>query len=99
MCLVLIQELYAIVSKYNLLELIIMSDLIDQYIMSGLISIPNKQLYCPQCGEPTNELHEGFCEECYQQNQVELDLHNAEYDHWNRMSFEEREEAIKRSYK
>lgn len=55
-------------------------------------------LHCPQCGDPTKELHEGYCEECCQQNQIELDKHNAEYDHWNRMDDERREEAIRRGY-
>jgi hypothetical protein len=43
-------------------------------------------------------LHEGYCEECCNQNQAELDRHNAEYDHWNRMDNERREEAIRRGY-
>ena len=37
---------------------------------------------CPQCGLETEQLHEGYCEECCRQNQEALDRHNAEYDHW-----------------
>lgn len=55
-------------------------------------------LYCPQCGGPTEELHEGYCEECCQQNQMELDYFNTEYEYWNRMSNVQREEAIRRGY-
>lgn len=55
-------------------------------------------LHCPQCGEPVDQLHEGYCEECCNQNQAELDRFNAEYDHWNRMDDERREEAIRRGY-
>ncbi|MCW8988353.1 MAG: hypothetical protein OQK75_11870 [Gammaproteobacteria bacterium] len=56
-----------------------------------------EELYCPQCGERTEQLHEGYCEECCNENQVALDKHNAEYDHWNRLDSERREEEIKRS--
>ena len=55
-------------------------------------------LHCPQCGEPTEELHEGYCEECCNENQAAIYKHNAEYDHWNRMDDDRREEAIRRGY-
>ncbi len=55
-------------------------------------------LYCTQCGDPTKEFHEGYCKECCNQNQQELDRHNWEYDNWNKMDDECREEAIKRGY-
>lgn len=63
---------------------------------SDLEGVVRHELHCPQCGEPTEELHEGYCEECCNQNQAELDRHNAEYDHWNRMNAERREEEIRR---
>ena len=53
---------------------------------------------CPQCGDSVDRLHEGYCESCCNQNQMELDKHNAEYDHWSRMDNERREEAIRRGY-
>jgi len=56
------------------------------------------ELNCPQCGEPTDQLHEGYCEECCNQNQAELDRHNHEYDHWSRLDNERREDLIKRNY-
>ena len=66
----------------------------DESELSGLLCV----LHCPQCGEPVEQLHEGYCEDCCNQNQAELDRHNAEYDHWNRMDDERREEAIRRGY-
>ena len=56
------------------------------------------QYTCPQCAALTSELHEGYCEQCCYENQAALDRHNAEYDHWNRMDNERREEAIRRAY-
>jgi len=37
---------------------------------------------CPQCGFGTETLHEGYCEECRDENQHALDAHNIEFDHW-----------------
>ena len=50
---------------------------------------------CPQCGEPTQELHEGYCAECCSDNQRRLDQHNAEHDRWQRMTDAQRDAAIK----
>ena len=50
---------------------------------------------CPQCGEETETLYEGYCEDCCTLNQTRLDLHNAEYDRWQSMSDAERNAAIK----
>ena len=55
-------------------------------------------IICPQCGDSVDRSNEGYCECCWNQNQLELDRHNAEYDHWNRMDNERREEAIRRGY-
>lgn len=52
---------------------------------------------CPQCGEPTPQLHEGYCRECRDDNQAALDRHNAEYDRWQSMTDEQRELAIARA--
>jgi predicted amidophosphoribosyltransferase len=53
---------------------------------------------CPQCGEETKELHEGYCEQCCNENQAALDRHNHEYEYWQRLNDEERNDAIRRSY-
>lgn len=50
---------------------------------------------CPQCGEPTETLHEGYCEECRDERQAALDLHNAQYDRWQRMTDAERDREIR----
>jgi hypothetical protein len=51
--------------------------------------------HCPQCGEDTPELHEGYCEDCCASNQNALDLHNAGFDRWNRLSAEQRVNEIR----
>ncbi|MHC4215058.1 MAG: hypothetical protein ACYSWP_16990 [Planctomycetota bacterium] len=53
---------------------------------------------CPQCGDAVDRLHEGYCEECCNENQAALDRHNAEYDYWQRLDDERRDEAIRRGY-
>ena len=55
------------------------------------------EIVCPQCGEPTSLLCEGYCEPCRDANQAELDLHNAEFDAWERLSPKEREEQIRKA--
>jgi NMD protein affecting ribosome stability and mRNA decay len=52
-------------------------------------------LLCPQCGDPTEQLHEGYCEDCCTENQAALDQHNAEFDRWERLSRSERETEIR----
>lgn len=52
--------------------------------------------YCPQCGEETTQLQEGYCQPCCHENQRELDLHNAQYNWWQRLTDEERLAEIKR---
>lgn len=52
---------------------------------------------CPQCGEATPELREGYCRECCESNQSELDRHNVEYDRWQAMTDAERDAAIKQA--
>ena len=51
--------------------------------------------HCPQCGDDTPELHEGYCEDCCRDNQAALDRHNMEYDRWQRMTDAQRDAAIK----
>lgn len=45
---------------------------------------------CPGCGEPTPELREGYCPECLESRQYELDLHNARFDRWESLTDAER---------
>ena len=52
---------------------------------------------CPQCGEETEELFEGYCIYCRDQNQLELDSHNAQYDYWQSLSNEQRAEQIRKA--
>ncbi|WP_152531886.1 hypothetical protein [Pseudomonas syringae] len=54
---------------------------------------------CPQCGEPTDELHEGCCEACCSGNQDALDDHNFQHDRWARLGNAERSSEIKRATK
>lgn len=51
--------------------------------------------YCPQCGESTETLNEGCCEECRCQNQRRLNAHNISFDRWESLSDQEREQEIK----
>ena len=50
---------------------------------------------CPQCGEGTDTLYEGFCEVCRDENQSRLNQHNAEYDYWNSLTNGEQDRQIK----
>ena len=54
---------------------------------------------CPQCGNQTERLHEGYCEPCCQENQAALDLHNAAYDRWQSMTDAKRGDEIRMAYK
>lgn len=57
--------------------------------------------HCPQCLENSTadelQQNEGYCRSCCQQNQGELDRHNAEFDRWERMTVGQREAAIRAS--
>jgi len=54
-------------------------------------------LYCPQCGEDTERLHEGYCEDCFNERQSELLLHNARFDWWESLSDKERDAQIRKA--
>lgn len=58
-------------------------------------------VYCSQCLQDSTmeELHanEGYCRECCQENQKNLDQHNAEYDRWEILTDQQREAEIKRA--
>jgi len=42
-------------------------------------------------------LHEGYCEDCLNQRQAELNEFNARYDWWNKLSDKERDYHIKKA--
>lgn len=50
---------------------------------------------CPQCGQETETLHEGYCEECRDQRQRELNEHNASIDFWDSLSDKEKDFYIR----
>jgi ribosomal protein L37E len=54
-----------------------------------------RKFFCPQCGEDTPDLHEGYCRECCDDNQRRLDRHNAEHDAWQAKTSAERDAAIR----
>lgn len=49
---------------------------------------------CPQCGEVTDQLFEGYCCYCSEQNQSELDNHNAQFDRWESLTDNQRQHEI-----
>ena len=53
---------------------------------------------CSQCGFLSHEFNEGVCYDCFEQNQNDLDAHNAAHDHWQSLSDAERKDAIRRAY-
>ena len=53
--------------------------------------------YCPKCGDDTETLHEGYCEKCRDQRQMELDQNNARYDWWESLSDGERRDQIRKA--
>lgn len=54
-------------------------------------------LACPQCGEDTPTLHEGYCADCCSDNQRTLDLHNYAVDRWAALTDQQREDEIRRA--
>ena len=54
---------------------------------------------CDGCGfdEEENTFIEGWCKDCYNERQQELDLHNAQFDHWESLSDNERKDEIRRA--
>jgi len=53
-------------------------------------------LYCPQCGDHTEQLHEGYCEECCKNNQNILNDFNLRLKWWDGLTDEQRWKEIKR---
>lgn len=54
---------------------------------------------CPECGEPTEVLFEGYCEACRDARQEALNNHNAREAFWNRLTKEQRDFYIKAATK
>ena len=52
-------------------------------------------LNCPQCGEETETLHEGYCEECLNERQSALNEHNARFDFWEKCTDTEKDFYIR----
>lgn len=52
---------------------------------------------CPECGEPTQVIHEGYCPDCCEYRQAMLDFHNYQYDRWDKMTDAERDAEIGRA--
>ena len=50
---------------------------------------------CPQCGEATEALHEGYCADCCADNQARLDAHKVSHDRWALMTNDERDREIR----
>lgn len=53
--------------------------------------------HCPQCGDDTETLHEGYCLECCEGNQAALDKHNADLDAWCAKKDAERQRIIRKA--
>lgn len=53
---------------------------------------------CPQCGDDTETLHEGYCERCRTANQLELNGHIAQVEAWDRLTDEERRARIRAAW-
>ena len=52
---------------------------------------------CPQCGEESDQLFEGYCLDCLYQNQSELDNHNAQFDRWESLTDSQRQNEINKA--
>ena len=59
----------------------------------------DEQFDCPQCGDPTDTLHEGCCEQCCTSNQAALDDHNRQHDRWARLNNAQRDSEIKQAHR
>ena len=49
---------------------------------------------CPQCGEETETLHEGYCEECRIENSAAVHDHRHQFTEWESLSVEQRNGKI-----
>jgi len=53
------------------------------------------ELFCPECGLDTEALYEGYCHECLDERNKQLQQHNFSYDRWKNMSDADREKEIR----
>jgi hypothetical protein len=53
--------------------------------------------YCTECGLETEEFVEGYCRECHEYRQGQLDLHNARYERWRKLTPKQQWEEIRRA--
>lgn len=58
---------------------------------------PLTTILCPQCGEPTEMLCEGYCQDCRDERQAALDEHIARFDWWEGLTDPQRGEQIRRA--
>lgn len=77
-----------------------MSDVNDEGRETAVSAGTACSLFCPKCETPLaydGELkdNEGVCASCCEENQAELDEHNARADWWNDLSDSEREAQIR----
>jgi hypothetical protein len=63
------------------------------------MSVQEPTFRCPQCGDPTERLFEGYCEPCCTANQAALDEHNARFDWWESLTDRQRGDEIMRACK
>ncbi len=49
---------------------------------------------CDGCGLEVERFVEGWCEDCHNERQTELNEHNAQFDFWERCTDKERDYYI-----
>ena len=52
---------------------------------------------CNTCGNDHDTFREGHCIDCWTDRQNALDLHNAEYDRWSKLTNQQRDFEIRRA--
>ena len=52
-------------------------------------------LNCPKCGNETEVLHDGYCEDCSIEGQRNLNDHIARHDAWGKLSDQEKDSSIR----
>lgn len=50
---------------------------------------------CPQCGEDADQLCEGYCAECHEENYYRIMLHHAAQERWDRMTDAQKDREIR----
>lgn len=64
--------------------------------LSGLEAM-EVSVTCNTCGEDSTEFREGHCLGCFTDRQNALDLHNAQFDRWERMTDKQRGAEIRKA--